>query len=109
MLFEALKSRGFNLEETRLREAKRLETLCGVLAIAFCWTYHVGAWRHSVKPIQLKTHRRPAKSLFRYGFDRIRQAVINAADKWKQLEQVLSLLWKVLISPKAPLRPTESV
>ena len=73
-LFEALKSRGFNLEETRLREAERLETLCGVLAIAFCWAWYVGAWRHEVKPIALKTHQRPAKSLFRYGFDGIRHA-----------------------------------
>ena len=105
VLFEALKSRGFNFEETRLREAKRLETLCGVLAIAFCWAYHVGAWRHEVKPIALKTHQRPAKSLFRYGFDSIRQAVLNAADKGEQFEQVLSLLWKALSLPKALLQP----
>ena len=30
-------SSGQALEKTRLREAKRLETLGGVLAIAFCW------------------------------------------------------------------------
>ena len=113
VLFEALKSRGFNpesssgqaFEETRLREAKRLETLCGVLAIAFCWAYHVGAWRHKVKPIALKTHQRPAKSLFRYGFDGIRQAVLNAADKGEQFEQILGLLWKALSLPKALLQP----
>ena len=113
VLFEALKSRGFNpesssgqaFEETRLREAKRLETLCGVLAIAFCWAYHVGAWRHKVKPIALKTHQRPAKSLFRYGFDGIRRAVLNAADKGEQFEQILSLLWKALSLPKALLQP----
>ena len=105
VLFEALKSRGFNFEETRLREAKRLETLCGVLAIAFCWAYHVGAWRHEVKPIALKTHQRPAKSLFRYGFDGIRQAVLNAVDRGEQFEQVLSLLWKALSMPKALLQP----
>ena len=68
-----LKSRGFNFEETRLREAKRLETLCGVLAIAFCWAYHVG---DKVKPIALKTSSE-ACSLF-YGFDGIRRAVLNA-------------------------------
>ena len=39
VLFEALKSTGFNLEETRLREAERLETLCAVSAIAFCWAW----------------------------------------------------------------------
>ena len=102
VLFEALKSRGFNFEATRLREAKRLETLCGVLAIAFSWAYHVGAWRHKVKPIALKTHQRPAKSLFRYGFDSIRRAVLNAADKGEQFEQILSLLWKALLQPRYP-------
>ena len=101
VLFEALKSRGFNFEETHLREAKRLETLGGVLAIAFCWAWHVGAWRHEVKPIALKAHQPPAKSLFRYGFDGIRQAVLIAADDWQPFEHVLSLLQKVLTSPKA--------
>ena len=105
VLFEALKSRGFDFEVTRLREAERLETLGGVLAIAFCWAWHVGAWRHEVKPIALKTHQRAAKSLFRYGFDGIRQAVLKAADKGEAFEQVLSLLWKVLMSPKAFLHP----
>ena len=105
VLFEALKSRGFNLEQTRLREAERLETLGGVLAIAFFWTWHVGAWQHKAKPIALKTHQRLAKSLFRCGFDGIRQAVLNATDKWEQFERVLSLLWKVLTSPKAFLHP----
>lgn len=105
VLFEALKSRGFNLEETHLREARRLETLAGVLAIAFCWAYHVGVWRHALKPIQLKTHQRPARSLFRYGFDGIRQAVLNAADTQNQFEQVLRLFRKVLTSSKTLLRP----
>ena len=104
-VFEALKSRGFNFEETRLREAKRLETLCGVLAIAFCWAYHVGAWHNRAKPIALKTHQRPAKSLFRYGFDGIRRAVLNAADKGEQFEQILSLLRKALSLPKALPQP----
>ena len=103
VLFEALKSRGFDFEATRLREAERLETLCGVLAIAFCWAWHVGAWQHKAKPIALKTHQRLAKSLFRYGFDGIRQAVLNATDKWVQFERLLSLLWKVLTAPKAIL------
>lgn len=106
VLFEALKSRGFNLEETRLREARRLETLGRVLTIAFCWAWYVGAWQHRVvKPLALKTHQRPAKSLFRYGFDAIRQAVLTAADSWHRLERVLNLLQKVLISRKAVPHP----
>jgi hypothetical protein len=91
VLFEALKSRGFNFEDTHLQNEKRLNTLFAVLAIAFCWAYHVGAWRHTVKPVRIKKHQRPAKSIFRYGFDWIRHALFNPEDK---------LLWQALTGPK---------
>ena len=61
VLFQALKSRGFNFEETHLKDETRLKTLFAVLAIAFCWAYHVGAWRHAIKPIRIKKHQRPAR------------------------------------------------
>lgn len=100
VLFEALKSRGFNFEDTHLKDEKRLNTLFAVLAIAFCWAYHVGAWRHSIKPIRLKKHQRPAKSIFRYGFDWIRHALFNPEDKPELLDRVLTLLWQALMGPK---------
>ena len=53
----------------------------------------------------LKTHQRPAKSLFRHGFDAIRQAVLKASDKWEQFEQILSLLCKALTSLKVFFHP----
>ncbi|PON09673.1 hypothetical protein C2W62_54255, partial [Candidatus Entotheonella serta] len=40
-----------------------------VITIAFCWAYHVGAWLNEIKAIRIKKHQRPAKSVFRYGFD----------------------------------------
>ena len=101
VLFEALKSRGFNFEDTRLKDEKRLNTLFAVLAIAFCWAYHVGAWRHEVKPIRMKKHQRPANSIFRYGFDWIRHALFNPEDKFELLTHVLHLLWQALTGPKA--------
>jgi len=101
VLFQALKSRGFNFEETHLKDAERLKTLFSVLAIAFCWAYHVGAWRHVVKPIRIKKHQRPAKSIFRYGFDWIRQAVLNPDEKCEQLTHVLSLLWDARTAPRS--------
>jgi DDE family transposase len=36
-LFEALKSRGFNLEDTRLKDSERLSRLLALLALAFTW------------------------------------------------------------------------
>lgn len=56
VLFQCLKSRGFNFEETHLKDEERLKRLFSVLALAFCWAYHVGAWRHVVKPIRIKKH-----------------------------------------------------
>jgi hypothetical protein len=72
-----------------------------VLAIAFGWAYHVGAWRHVVTPIRSKQHQRPAKSIFRYGCDWIRQAVLHPEEKRDQLTHVLSLLWDTLTAPRS--------
>ena len=98
VLFQALKSRGFNFEETHLKDETRLKTLFAVLALAFCWAYHVGAWRHAVQPIRIKTHQRPARSIFRYGFDWIRQAVLNPEDQQELLTHVLTLLRNALMA-----------
>ena len=103
VLFEALKSRGFNFEDTPLKHEKRLQTLFSVLALAFCWAYQVGAWRHEVKPIRIKTHQRPAKSIFRYGLDWIPQALFNPQHQSELLTHVLNLLWQALTGPKAHL------
>ena len=103
VLFEALKSRGFNFEDTHLKDEKRLNTLFTVLANAFCWAYHVGACQHQVKPIRIKKHQRPAKSLFRYGFDLIRHTLFNPQDKIAVLGRVLSLLCQALTGHRALL------
>jgi hypothetical protein len=101
VVFAALKSRGLNFEETHVKDEKRLQALFAVLAIAFCWAYHVGAWRHEVKPIRIKKHQRPAMSIFRYGFDWSRQALFSPQDKPELMTHVLHLLWQSLMGPKA--------
>lgn len=100
VLFQSLKSRGFNLEDVNLKDEECLKRLFAVLTIAFCWAYHVGAWLHDIKPIRIKKHQRPAKSVFRYGFDWIRHLLFNPEDKKDELTRVLTLLWNVLIGPK---------
>lgn len=45
-LFGALKSRGFNLEDTHLTDPKRLAKLMGLLALAFAWTCRTGELLH---------------------------------------------------------------
>ena len=92
VLFQSLKERGFNFEDVNLKDEERLKCLFSVMVIAFCWAYHVGAWLNDQKPIRIKKHKRPAKSVFRYGFDRIRNNLLNPQDKQEELHEILMLL-----------------
>ena len=100
VLFQSLKERGFNFEDANLKDEECLKLLFAVITIAFCWAYHVGAWLNEQKPIRIKKHQRPAKSVFRYGFDLIRNALFNPQDKQAELRKVLLLLWNALMGPK---------
>ena len=77
-LFSCLKGRGFNLENTRLTDARRVKKLIAVLAISFCWCYLTGEWQHDQKKaIKIKKHGRLSVSLFRYGLDYVQMAILR--------------------------------
>lgn len=73
-LFQSLKERGFNFEDTHVTASDRIERLIAVTAIAFCWAHKVGEWKALKKPIrfkQFKRQSRPMFTYFRYGLDEI--------------------------------------
>ena len=76
-LFGILKSKGFRLEETHIREAERVSKLLGLLALALCWCIKSGELQWELKPLKLKTHGRLPKSLFRYGYDYLRHLLLG--------------------------------
>lgn len=77
-MFKAMKSSGFNLEDTHLTDLERLSKLISIVAIAFIWAYLAGIDKHeNLKPIKIKTHGRRAYSLFKYGLIRITYALNN--------------------------------
>lgn len=76
-LFAALKTRGFCLEQTHLRDPERLSRLLALLALTFCWCHKIGEWLHEQKALKLKKHGRRPKSLFRRGFDHLRRIIVN--------------------------------
>jgi Transposase DDE domain len=104
-LFGCLKGRGFRLEETRVVGYLRIKKLLVLPVMAFCWAHKVGDWKHdSVLPIKVKTHRRKAQSIFRYGLDCIRSEWFNACSKSnKRIRKLISLL-----SPAPPARYAKS-
>lgn len=74
-LFQNLKGRGFELEETHLREAARVDKLFGVLALGVAWAVKAGEAESVVKPLVMKKNGRPQQSLFRLGCDLIQEVL----------------------------------
>ena len=77
--FRALKTSGFNIEDTHLSEIERIEKLFALVMVAFTWAYLVGDYLHRyIKPIPIKKHGNKAKSLFKYGLTYIATVLLNA-------------------------------
>jgi Transposase DDE domain len=109
-LFGCLKGRGFKLEETRVVGYLRIKKLLVLPVIAFCWAQRVGDWKHDcVLPLKVKTHRRKAQSIFRYGLDCLRTELYNAFSRSiKQIRLLISLLLPTLKTSSAKMLPVTS-
>jgi hypothetical protein len=75
-LFSALKTRGFNLEDTRLTTVDRLDNLIVMLSIAFAWAHLMGEWVYQQRPLKLKKHGYLPVSFFKRGLLYLRTAIL---------------------------------
>lgn len=92
-LFSALKTRGFNLEDTHMLQTQRFNVLLALLAIAFTWAHLVGEWCYQQRPLKLKAHGYLPKSYFKRGLDTLRSAILAGNSPAKiDLDQCLGLL-----------------
>ena len=93
-LFGALKTRGFNLEDTHVTKEDRLQKLVALLALTFCWCHRVGFWLHAQKALKKKKHGRLSQSIFRRGLDCLRRLFVLGIDHnpllWQQVLHLLS-------------------
>ena len=70
--FRDMKSSGFNIEDTHLRDRERIARLFAMVCMALVWAYLVGEHKDIyVKPIKILKHGRRAKSLVKYGLEEI--------------------------------------
>lgn len=70
--FRAMKSSGFNIEDTHLRDMERIARLLAMVCVALVWAYLVGEHKDmNVKPIRKLKHGRKEKSLVKYGLEEI--------------------------------------
>ena len=95
-LFKALKSQGFDFETTHMVDREKIDKLMAFLAIAFFFAHKTGEWLHEQKPIKIKSHKRKAISIFRYGLDHLREIFLNITEKTNQLQDVLILFGQCL-------------
>jgi hypothetical protein len=76
--FRALKSSGFNIEDTHLSDMDRIEKLFSIVIMAFTWSYLIGIYLHkNVKPIRVMKHGHRAQSFFKYGLTYIALVLLN--------------------------------
>lgn len=89
--FADAKTRGLNLEDTRLTCPRKLALLTAILAIAIAWASAVATKVLGIGAPPRKKHGYPAKSVFRLGLEHlrrdIRSASIRALDPWKNLDK----------------------
>lgn len=79
-LFGDAKTRGLNLEDTRLTHPGKLATLLGILALAIGWAYRCATQAMGRRAIARKTHGRREKSWFRVGFDALRTSLLASCE-----------------------------
>ena len=92
-LFQSLKGRGFNFEDTHITDMARINRIVAVLSLAFVWALKVGQWCHdNIKKLKIKKHGRLERSLFRYGLDVLNQAILETGFEhlWKLFLKLLS-------------------
>jgi hypothetical protein len=92
-LLAALKSRGLDLEATHLTAPGRIRKLLGVLALAYSWARLIGRDRQNREgPPRRCAHGYRARSLFRYGLDRLQEILLNPQHMQDELHRCLRAL-----------------
>lgn len=76
--FKAMKTSGFDIENTHLQDLERVEKLLCLVMIAFVWCYIIGDFvDRNIKAISIKNHGNRAKSVFKYGLEYISNILQN--------------------------------
>lgn len=79
-LFAETKTRGFNMEDTRLTNPDKLSLLLALVAIAMAWSLACATALTGRNDIPRASHGFRRKSCFRTGFDALRQWIVHKPD-----------------------------
>lgn len=80
-LFGDSKTRGLNMEDTRMTQLGKLSVLIAIITLAMVWIYACAKVRKGNRPIRKTKHGYLRKSWFRTGFDQLRNWIFQRPDK----------------------------
>jgi len=94
-LFNKLKTRGFNLENTQMKALYKLEKLIGLVSIAYIWSFLTGELlrqTYKVKIITNPVNPKRVKSIFDQGFKYLRKIICNIYELFNEFNNLVNLL-----------------
>ena len=87
-LHSALKTRGFDLEDTGLTRTERVYTPLMVVSVAFIWAAVTGELLAARTDVQIKSHGHRAVSVFRLGLDNLQDLLLHPSS-WRTLTTLM--------------------
>lgn len=91
VLFGRLKTRGFNLEDTHLRQPERLIMLMQAMSIALVFVIIAGKELEKKKPSKIKKHGYAEESVFKRGLDYLCSIFLNLSERFNEFLLFLDL------------------
>lgn len=99
-LFGDAKTRGLNMEDTRLTDPRKLDLLMGLVALALAWAARAAIARIWPRAPRLGPHGHRTKSWFRTGFDNLRRLLrtdpLQAVEAWTRLAAATRKMQRVV-------------
>ena len=93
-LFAEAKTKGFNLEDTRLTIARKLDLLIGIVALAIAWAAKTASAKLGARKRPRKSQGRYAKSISRIGLDEVQRLLRTEPEKtflhWPKIRQKIA-------------------
>jgi len=97
VFFQSIKGRGFNIENTHLKDVIRIKKLVAMVCLAFVWCLTIGIWKdQAIKDIRIKNNGYKANSFFRYGLNHLRNIFKNISNKLSKFLNFIDNLWHII-------------
>jgi hypothetical protein len=93
-MFKAMKTQGFNIENTHITMIDRLSVILHIITIAFVFITKFGLLCHKIKAIKIKKHGRRLFSIFTYGLNIMRKILFSKIDRSKLTQLIPCILYK---------------